>query len=101
MRNALICAGAMLVVLLLWPLVFGAGSAAIASDVAIRAPSTATMVIPEASAAVPSPKMSKPKAESCHQHYRRAQTSCAGGGQCEAATADAVDICEATGFWPA
>jgi len=109
MRNALICAGAMLAMLLLWPFVFGTtgGSAANASQTAHVA-STATMAIPEPAVVRPAipPRTVSPgpgsAVESCFRRYQRTFNACAHGGidACRHRAIDGWDICEVTGFWP-
>ena len=107
MRNALICAGVMLAMLLLWPLAFGAGGGSPANaSPTVHAASTVSMAIPEARgthrpvlvrATVPGNA-----GGSCYRRYERAFNTCepAGKDACHRRAIDGWDICEATGFWP-
>lgn len=100
MRNALICAGTMLALLVLWPLVFGAGGASMAAANTVTIPIPPRVVKDRAAplAALP-PTM--PGIESCRATRSRARRACApGDAACAEAVADAFDICEAKGMWP-
>lgn len=97
MRNALICAGTMLALLLLWPVVFGGGAASSAS--------ASTVTIPIPPRAYPSSLAALPKiaqaTESCAATRARAARACTpGDAACSHAVADAFDVCEAKGMWP-
>lgn len=96
-RNALICAGTMLALLLLWPVVFGGGAAssAMAGTVTIPIPPRS---YPSSLAALP---RIAPATESCAATRMRAAKACgAGNVACAHAVADAFDVCEAKGMWP-
>lgn len=108
MRNAAICVGTMLTLLNVWPAAFGRAPAAPA--IAQRGTPTVTMPVPAPAVLRPSP-FSRPLAEvlpqvatrageSCARRYQRTNAVCT-DQSCHAAVADAADVCEATGFWPA
>jgi hypothetical protein len=107
MRNALICVGAMLAMLLLWPFVFGAAGSAAAAQPRVRAGSAVSMIVPPvpvravAPVAVSAP-VSLPisAGETCGARHLREAAVCTDGA-CRLRTDDALDICEGTGFWPA
>ncbi|MBM3927209.1 MAG: hypothetical protein FJ335_01925 [Sphingomonadales bacterium] len=97
MRNALICAGTMLALLLLWPIMFngGAASSAAASTVTIPIP---PRTYPSSLAALP---RIAPATETCAATRARAARACTpGDAACGHAVADAFDVCEAKGMWP-
>ena len=112
MRNALICAGTMLAMLLAWPMLFG-GTAA-STSAASAAGSTVTMRVPApvavrraAQPAAPptAPLASLPKLtnvnESCRTSLARVRQLCAPADTaCGQSAEDAFDICEARGRWP-
>lgn len=105
MRKAMICVSFMLLLLQLWPMVFGhrAGEASAAVSAETRAPkviaavaSTQSIPIP---AAISVPGDGAPK--SCYKQYTAVFAACAHDDQaCHIKAADQWDLCEATGFWP-
>lgn len=104
MRNALFCAGAMLAMLLLWPLIFGGPAGA--EPVPARSASTVVMAIPDARPAratlvAPAGIASSPAATCSQRHTQHARLCAPSDTACRSRTFDALDICEATGFWPA
>jgi hypothetical protein len=109
MRNAAICVGAMLTLLTVWPAAFGRAPAAPPLQ-AQRGTATVTMAVP-APVALKTAPLSRPLAEllpalktrageSCARRYQRTNAVCT-DQSCHLAVADAADVCEATGFWPA
>ena len=97
MRNALICAGTMLALLLLWPIVFGGGAASSASASTVTIP-IPPRIYPSSLAALP--RIAR-VTESCGATLARAKRACApGDAACAHAVADAFDVCEAKGMWP-
>jgi hypothetical protein len=105
MRKAMICVSFMLVLLQVWPMLFGhrAGEATAAISAEESAPrliaavaTTKAIPIP---AAVSVPGNGAPM--SCYKHYKAVFAGCSKGDQtCHIKAADAWDLCEATGFWP-
>ncbi|MES2337626.1 MAG: hypothetical protein V4537_05985 [Pseudomonadota bacterium] len=105
MRSALICAGVMLAMLLLWPIAF-AGPAA--ERPAPPAAATVTLPIPPPTLAVirvaarPRP-FDAPVAggPSCFARYQSLYDSCAGdeAKACRLIAIERWDICETTGRW--
>ena len=109
MRNAVICVGAMLTLLTVWPAAFGRAPAATPVN-GQRGTATVTMAVP---APVPLrtapfsrplaevlPSLTPRAGESCARRYQRTNAVCT-DENCHLAVADAADVCEATGFWPA
>ncbi|MGK6320363.1 hypothetical protein [Sphingomonas sp. DT-204] len=107
MRNAMICAGAMLATVLVWPMVFSGGANfAVAAAPAPHHPGGNTMLVPPPTEPTPQPvsydagRVSRPGApETCSQGYARAAPACTSEG-CRNRALDALDICQGTGFWP-
>jgi len=104
MRKAMICVSVMLLLLQVWPMLFGhrAGeaSAAISAEEAPKliAAVATTKPIP-VPAAVSVPADGAPV--SCYKHYKAVFAGCSRDDQaCHIKAADQWDLCEATGFWP-
>lgn len=105
MRKAMICVSFMLLLLQLWPMVFGhrAGEASAAVSAEAHAPKViaavaTTQAIP-VPAAVSVPADGAPK--SCYKQYTAVFAACTRDDQaCHIKAADQWDLCEATGFWP-
>lgn len=106
MRYALICAGVMLALLLLWPFAF-ARSAAVSSRPDL--PATVSMVIPPPQPAVVRVaarvrRLDDPVAggPSCFARYQRVFDACEGdeAEACRLIAVDRWDICETSGRWP-
>jgi hypothetical protein len=106
-RNALICAGTMLAILMLWPIAFGGGSSAVAAQ---PRSTRVTMIVPPAPAPLPTPEemvaaepikvsLPAPGTETCTTTYHRMTAQCTSDG-CKLRAADGLDICQGTGFWP-
>ena len=111
MRNAIICAGAMLATVLVWPMAFGGGATpAVAAAPAAHHAGGETMLVPPSAKPTPRPvsydqtaeaaPASRPGApETCSQRYARVAPACSSEG-CRSRAVDALDICQGTGFWP-
>jgi hypothetical protein len=108
MRNAAICVGTMLTLLTVWPAAFGRSPAT--PPVEQRGSPSVTMAVPAPAILRPAPlsqpltallpRLAARPGESCMRRYQRTNAVCA-DQSCRAAVADAADVCEATGFWPA
>lgn len=102
MRNAIICVGTMLAMLLAWPLVVGGGSSAAAAE---PRGASVRLLVPPPAPALTSDTVSRATLgtrsalETCSQRYRRVVRVCTSTG-CQLTATDALDICEGTGFWP-
>jgi len=112
MRNALICAGTMLALLLLWPILFGgtaastASASAAGSTVSMTVPAPAKLRAPASRAIAPPPLSALPpltsQVETCGATRVRARRLCSpDDAACAASVSDAYDICQARGLWPA
>lgn len=103
----MICAGAMLATVLVWPMVFGGGAnPAVAAAPAAHHAGGETMLVPPSIKPTPQPvsydtrPASRPGApETCSQRYARVAPVCTSEG-CRNRALDALDICQGTGFWP-
>jgi len=105
MRKAMICVSVMLVLLQVWPMLFGhrAGEA----SAAISAEATAPKLIPAVATTtvIPIPAAVSVAGDcapvSCYKHYTAVFSACSPDDQaCHIKAADQWDLCEATGFWP-
>ena len=98
MRNAVLCVGAMLAMLLFWPTLFGGGSssparaAPVSSELAGLSDDDANRVRMN----VPPALHSNP---SCTHRYATQIVDCHKGRRCVAAVKTRRDLCEATGSW--
>ncbi len=97
MRRAMICITAMLVLVQIWPSIFGQRSA---SDLSVPAAHAAfSSPAPTRRGTASAWETSTPPA--CFPQYRQSLTTCAKGDRvCTAKAANAYDMCDATGFWP-
>ena len=86
-----------LVLLQVWPSVFGQRSA---SDISVPlAHAAAGTAVDQVRGTASAWETSNPPA--CFAEYRRTLNACAKGDKaCETKTVNAFDLCEATGFWP-
>ncbi|QQV75907.1 hypothetical protein H5J25_09825 [Sphingomonas aliaeris] len=86
-----------LVLLQVWPSVFGQRSA---SDISVPlAHAAAGNAVDQVRGTASAWETSNPPA--CFAEYRRTLNACAKGDKaCETKTVNAFDLCEATGFWP-
>ena len=105
MRKAMICVSVMLVLLQVWPMLFGhrAGEASAAISAEAEVPrvvaAVATTKAIPVSAAVSVPGDGAPMG--CYKHYTTVFAACSRDDQaCHIKAADQWDVCEATGFWP-
>jgi len=105
MRKAMICVSFMLVLLQVWPMLFGhrAGEASAAISAEEKAPkliaAVATTTEIPVPAAVSVPRDGAPV--SCYKRYRAVFAACSEDDKaCQIKAADQWDLCEATGFWP-
>ena len=104
MRRAMICITMMLLMVQVWPVVFGhrpgAASAAISIPIPPRpvaAVATAKLVPVSASTIASGTGAMR----SCYRQYQAAFAMCPSGDKaCHFKAADKWDLCEATGFWP-
>ena len=97
MRRAMIGITTVLVLLQVWPSVFGQRSA---SDISVPlAHAAAGTPVDQVRGTASAWETSNPPA--CFAEYRRTLNACAKGDKtCETKTVNAFDLCEATGFWP-
>ena len=89
MRKTLICAGLVLALFLLWPMMFGGVGASV---------SAAAPMPPKVKPA----KRSKPAKLDCYPFYEQAYAACTSGdiGGCRMMAGHNWDVCEASGAWP-
>ena len=105
MRKAMICVSMMLVLLQVWPMLFGhrAGEASAAISAEAEVPRViaavaTTRAIP-VPAAVSVPGDGAPVG--CYKRYKAVFAACSTDDKaCRIKAADQWDLCEATGFWP-
>jgi hypothetical protein len=97
MRRAMVGITTMLVLLQVWPSVFGQRSA---SDISVPLAHAASgNPVDQVRGTASAWETSNPPA--CFAGYRRTLNACAKGDTaCAAKTTNAYDLCEATGFWP-
>lgn len=97
MRRAMVGITTMLVLLQVWPSVFGQRSASDLSVPAARA-AVGDPVAPRIGTAS-AWETSNPPA--CYAKYRQTSTMCGAGDKaCATKATHALDLCDATGFWP-
>jgi len=105
MRKAMICVSVMLVLLQIWPMLFGhrAGEA----SAAISAEASAPKLIPAVATTrvIPIPAAVSVAGDgapvSCYKRYTAVFAACSHEDKaCHIKAADQWDLCEATGFWP-